>query len=978
MNNENIETKTRKEGTLVIREAQIHFELHRAITNVIENKRIDHVEFLKTEPEYPIAGIGRADLVLFDKDKKVWLVIETKSSLKANDPYNPKVIDQAMRYAGWLGSHYFATCDGHNFVLFDNREKGVTFWERKRIPPYDLRKEKNLEDFAERLLEDIVHLEMGIKKWSPPDEAFIARLKILHERLVPHIFESLVETLKGDKKFAHYYREWLEKQGFRISRETCHKTAVETAYILMNKILFYKVLETKYKDLPKLSKVSALLERETTSEFRKKLEDCFKEALKIDYRAVFQHGVYDDIPLPENLVQRLNEFVEESEGYDLSKIESDVLGTIYEGLIPKDERRMLGQYYTPPAICDLIVKMCVSKPEALILDPGCGSGGFLIKSYYRLLGLKGKGKDDEKAHQETLKQLWGIDISQFPAHLTVINLALRNIKAKSDMINIIPSDFFRVLAQQKVLKPLKKITLEDVVEFHELPPQFDAVVCNPPYTRQDDIGDEKYRNYVRKIALSFDGKADISSEAGIYAYFFTHSTQFLKQGAMFGYIVSNSWLDAKFGIGIQRFFLDNFKLIAILEFDRRAFSEAAINTVIIIAQKLHGAKYKNERDSNTTKFVRLKSSLKTDEIIDLINSSKESFEDSRIRIVLKTQRELYEETKWMTFLRAPPIFFRIVKKATVCRLGDVARVNVGIITYANDFFVLSQEQAKRLGIERRYLRPVFSSTKDVTTIDLLNGDANELLFYVNEPKSKLRGTNAFRYIEEGERMSIEITRGAEKGKMVNGYKNIPSFRDKKKPWYIISPRRPAPIIVPDLMWERNFAVWNRMGALTTHAFYEITPFDERNVLVLLGILNSSLAALNEEIWGRTALGEGAIRMMAHEWQTLPILNPDKINEKHRKTITQAVIGLSEALRKSDENVEKLARSELDEAIFDAMGLKDKEIERILTAFQELREMRKMRVQPEVLIEHPETKKAKEKKIRIKEKLQSLDKWFKED
>jgi len=961
-----------------MREAQIHFGLHRALTNIIEKKRIDHIEFSKTEPEYPIKGIGRADLVLFNKDEKPWLVIETKSSLKANDPYDPKVIDQALRYASWLGAYYFATCDGNNFVLFDNKERGVTFWERKRIPPYDLRKERTLEEFAEKLLQDIVHLELGIKKWSPPDEAFISRLKVLHERLVPPILESIMSIIKADKKFAEKYGEWLEKQGFRITKETNHKTAVEAAYILINKILFYKVPETKYKDLPKLSKISLLFEKDITNEFRKRLEECFTKALKIDYQAVFQHGIYDDIPLPKKLIQRLNEFLDEAAGYDLSKIESDVLGTIYEGLIPKDERRRLGQYYTPPAICDLIVKMCVNSSDALVLDPGCGSGGFLIKAYYRLLELKGEKSPDDKTHQEILKQLWGIDISQFPAHLSVINLALRNIKAKSDMINIIPSDFFRVFAQQRVLKPLKKITLEDVKEVQELPPQFDAVVCNPPYTRQDDIGDEKYRNYIRKVALTFDGEIDISSEAGIYAYFFTHSTRFLKQKGMLGYIVSNSWLDAKFGINIQRFFLDNFKIITILEFDRRAFTEAAINTVIIIAQKLEGKQHKTERDSNRVKFVRVKASLKTEEIIDLMNNAKESYEDDKIRIVLKTQKELYEDTKWMKFLRAPPIFFKILENPHICRLGDIAKVNVGIITYSNNFFVLPKEKVKRLGIEKRYLRPVLSNTKDVTTVDLIGGDTKEYLFYVSETKAKLRGSVALKYIEEGENKPIEITRGAEKGKVVKGYQNIPSFRNKQ-PWYAITPRKPAPIIVPDLMWERNFAVWNKMGALTTHAFYEIAPHDKKQIQVLSGLLNSSLAALHEEIWGRTALGEGAIRMMALEWRTLPIPNPSKFKEKYRRQIEKAFAKLCGAIRKSDRETEESARSELDDAIFNILELNARDREEVYNAFKELREMRKLRTQPEILIEHPETKrKIREKKIRqikLRKKESSLDRWF---
>ncbi|MEM2842210.1 MAG: N-6 DNA methylase [Thermoproteota archaeon] len=960
-----------------MREAQIHFALHRALMNVIDKKRqFDHIKFEKTEPEYPIKGIGRADLVLIDKSGIKWLVIETKSPLKTNDPYDPKVIDQALRYASWLGAYYFATCDGKTFVLFDNKEKGIEFWERKRIPPYDLTKEKNLEDFAEKLLQDIVNLELGVKKWSALDEAFVQRLKVLHERLVPLIFESVNQAVKTDKKFSTRYEEWLDKQGLEINEKINKKIAIEVAYMLINKILFYKILETKYKDLPKLQKINLLISKDSITKFRKQLEDCFKQALKIDYQAVFQPSIYDEIPLPQSVVERLNEFLNEASSYDISKIEADVIGRIYEGLIPKDERRMLGQYYTPPAICDLIVKMSVRNANDLVLDPGCGSGGFLIKAYYRLLELKGKKALDEETHQEILKQLWGIDISQFPAHLSVINLAMRNLKAKSDIINVIPSDFFKVLPQQKTFKPIETEALSETKGIYELLPQFDAVVCNPPYTRQDDIGDEKYREYIRKIALRFDGKLDISSEAGIYAYFFTHSAHFLKQRGMFGYIVSNSWLDAKFGIAIQKFFLDNFKIITIIEFDRRAFVEAAINTIIIIAQKLTGNRNKKERDANYLKFVRVKSAMRTEKIIKLIEDAKKSYENEEIRITLKKQAELYEDTKWIKYLRAPPIFFSCISSPIICRLGELTNVNVGIITYANDFFVLSKDQVKEWGIESKYLRPVLSNTKDVTKVDLVEGDTREYLFYVNEPKTKLKDTKALNYIEYGENKNIEITRGADKGKVVKGYQNIPSFKGKQL-WYTIRPREPAPIIVPDLMWERNFAVWNKIGALTTHAFYEIIPNDESYILVLLGILNSSLIALFEEVWGRTALGEGAIRMMAHEWMSLPVLNPRRMKKETIRKIEDGFLRLVEAMRKGNFEAEQNARLQLDEAIFEALKITDKERQQIYDSLKELKEMRKQRVEVEVLIEHPETKKPIRRTKKLKEfmpKEEELTKW----
>src|SRR2546425_2631187 len=152
------------------REAVIHFNLHRAISNVISRTpRFDGIHFERTEAEMAVPGAGRADLVLFDREDVPWLTIETKAATKTGDPFSEKVIAQALRYAAALGSYYFATCDGRTFVLFDNKEKGVPFWERKRLPPYDI-SGKDLEAFSERLLRDIAQLERGVRRWSALDE----------------------------------------------------------------------------------------------------------------------------------------------------------------------------------------------------------------------------------------------------------------------------------------------------------------------------------------------------------------------------------------------------------------------------------------------------------------------------------------------------------------------------------------------------------------------------------------------------------------------------------------------------------------------------------------------------------------------------------------------------------------------------------------------------------------------------------------
>jgi type I restriction enzyme M protein len=71
-----------------------------------------------------------------------------------------------------------------------------------------------------------------------------------------------------------------------------------------------------------------------------------------------------------------------------------------------------------------------------------------------------------------------------------------------------------------------------------------------------------------------------------------------------GIVTSNAWLDVGFGYGLQRFLLDNFKIIAILESRCEPwFEQAAVNTVVTILERCESAE---ERDAYPTHFVKIK------------------------------------------------------------------------------------------------------------------------------------------------------------------------------------------------------------------------------------------------------------------------------------------------------------------------------------------------------------------------------------
>ena len=98
----------------------------------------------------------------------------------------------------------------------------------------------------------------------------------------------------------------------------------------------------------------------------------------------------------------------------------------------------MGEYYTPPAICDLITRLTIDEGNDEILDPACGSGGFLISSYNRKKALL---PEKEGGHEQILNQLYGVDINRFPAHLSAINLSIQDLNSHTETVNVEVSDF---------------------------------------------------------------------------------------------------------------------------------------------------------------------------------------------------------------------------------------------------------------------------------------------------------------------------------------------------------------------------------------------------------------------------------------------------------------------------------------------------------------------------------------------------------
>ena len=107
---------------------------------------------------------------------------------------------------------------------------------------------------------------------------------------------------------------------------------------------------------------------------------------------------------------------------------------------------------------------------------------------------------------------------------------------------------------------------------------FDVIVGNPPYVRQETLGEE-FKSYVESRYATHAGTADL------YVYFIERAMQLLKPGGYFGFIVANKWLRANYGKPLRRWLKDQ-HIVEIVDFgDLPVFQSATTYPCILFLRK---------------------------------------------------------------------------------------------------------------------------------------------------------------------------------------------------------------------------------------------------------------------------------------------------------------------------------------------------------------------------------------------------------
>ena len=393
--------------------------------------------------------------------------------------------------------------------------------------------------------------------------------------------------------------QWMKAKGWLIVddpegiRDNLERAAKYACYALVNKLVFHEALLKRYAG--KMDKLSVPEHIDKGEELYPHLEKYFLEAKEVtaDYETVFGEdhtGIGNRIPFySDHAVPYWRDLINQIHDFDFSRLDYDVIGSIFERLLSPGERKKYGQFYTRVEVVDLINSFCITSGQEKVMDPACGGGTFLVRAYARKRILEPRRK-----HGELLSDLFGVDVDEFATHLTTINLATRDLIDAENYPQIVRSDFFDLKADKAFMSlPIHSKGLGKIQRRKVEIPRLDAVIGNPPYVRQEQIRKAKNgknpergtKEYYQALVQREMG-ADLGGRSDIHCYFWPHAASFLKEDGYLCLLTSSQWLDVEYGFRLQAWILRNFEIVAVFEsIDEPWFVGARVATAVTILRR---------------------------------------------------------------------------------------------------------------------------------------------------------------------------------------------------------------------------------------------------------------------------------------------------------------------------------------------------------------------------------------------------------
>lgn len=450
------------------------------------------------------------------------------------------------------------------------------------------------------------------------------------------------------------------------------------------------------------------------SPFRQRIIKLFEKA-KNDYSNVFSKD--EQISLKTSTIGFV---VDKLQKLNLSKSDRDVKGTAFQKFVYTHQRGERGQFFTPAPIVKLCVNFLSPREKETVLDPACGTGGFLIETM-RYLNNR---KRDFKMKTYTEKKLRGIEINPLISKVAKMRMILEG-DGHGGIINADSLSSWEDLNRE----------LHSLMISNTCKNSFDIVLTNPPFGSQGKITTE---NILRDFSLAYKWRKDVRGRYEITSklksgqapeiLFIERCLDFLKDSGRLAIVLPNGYFENSSFDYIREYVNARAKILAIISLPPETFIPhgTGVRASVLFLRKLPKKVLEKKKSNNYKIFFGKITKIgykgnKNGDIIYKKNEKGELVKDNnRDFIIDEDVSEITEAYK------------RFKRKETT-------------ITQRNTFAFGFNELHNRLDVE--YYHPNYRRIKK----SLLGNSAKKLgdiVEIVKEKSSKLRSPeNKIKYIE---------------------------------------------------------------------------------------------------------------------------------------------------------------------------------------------------------------------------------------
>jgi len=520
-----------------------------------------------------------------------------------------------------------------------------------------------------------------------------------------------------------------------------------------------------------------------------------------------------------------------------------------------------GAVFTRPEVVDFILDLAgyqVAKPlhEQRILEPSSGHGEFLSAMIQRLLtSYRKQGGTPARAKRELAECVRAVEVDRDSFAQTRMRLVgqLRRhelppatAEALADQW-LVPGDFLRV----------------------ELPGQFDYVIGNPPYVRQELIPDKLLAEYRRRYTTLYN-------RADLYVPFIERGLRLLSPQGKLGYICSDRWMKCAYGKPLRALVAQDYHLDVFVDMvDTPAFQSevVAYPAITILSRQYPGRP--------TTTRIAKKPAIDASSLSELAHALtvQRPVHPPRIsavreldRVVQNHQPWLFDGSEQLDLVRRLEAQFPSIEEAG-CKVG------IGVATGADRVFIrdyesLAVEPSRKLPLvmadDMRSGRIVWSG-KGVLNPFERDGGVAELDKY---PRFA-------RYIHEHE--------GILKARNVAGRSGDKWYRTIDRIWHDLT--KTPKLLIPDIKGDAN-VVFDKGEFYPHHNLYWVTS-DTWDLKALQAVLRSNIARMFVASYC-VKMAHGFLRFQAQYIRRIRLPQWDQVTSSQRLELKAAAASLEQA------------------------------------------------------------------------------------